>query len=209
MLLTVPAAAALFAVPGEIIAVLFERGAFKPADTRQVAGALGLFALGLPAFVMIKVFSPAFFAREDTRTPMRYAAWSLGLNTAGSVGLFFLFREIGLSPHLGIAVATSIGGWINAVLLYRKLRALGHFRADDRLRRSIPAILIASLVMTVVLLAGAYWLIPWLGPGNPLTVRGSALAALVAAGAIAYFLIVFATGALKPAMLKRLLRRGS
>ncbi len=207
LLLTVPAAAALFAVPAEIISVLFERGAFKAYDTRQVASALGWFALGLPAFVMIKVFSPAFFAREDTRTPMRYAAWSLGLNTAGSVALFFLFRELGLSPHLGIAIATTIGGWINALLLYRKLRVLGHFRADARLKRSIPMILLASLAMTIALVAGANVLIPWLANHNPLAVRASALTTLVGAGAVVYFALVFATGTLKAAMLKRMLRR--
>ena len=96
MLLTVPAAAALAVVPTEIVMGLFERGAFTAADTAPTAYALGIFALGLPSFVLIKVFSPAYFAREDTATPMRYAALSLTANTLGSVALFFLFRSIGL-----------------------------------------------------------------------------------------------------------------
>ena len=73
MLLTVPAAVALAVVPVEIVKGLFERGAFTAADTPATAYALAIFALGLPSFVLIKVFPPAYFAREDTATPMRYA----------------------------------------------------------------------------------------------------------------------------------------
>ena len=118
MLLTVPAAVALAVVPAQIVKGLFERGAFTAADTPATAYALAIFALGLPSFVLIKVFSPAYFAREDTATPMRYAVISLTANTLGSIALFFLFRRLGLMPHLGIAVATTLGGWLNAGLLY-------------------------------------------------------------------------------------------
>ena len=89
MLLTVPAAVALAVIPNAIVSVLYERGAFTAADTPSTANALAIFALGLPAFVLIKVFSPAFFAREDTRTPMQIAVVSLLANTAGSIALFF------------------------------------------------------------------------------------------------------------------------
>ena len=84
LLLTLPAAAALLVVPGPIIQVLFERGAFTSADTPATAQALAAFAVGLPAFVLIKVFSPAFFAREDTRTPMIYAGVSVIVNVLGA-----------------------------------------------------------------------------------------------------------------------------
>ena len=133
MLLTVPAAVALAVVPVEIVKGLFERGAFTPADTPATAYALAIFALGLPSFVLIKVFSPAYFAREDTATPMRYAVVSLTANTLGSIALFFLFRRLGLMPHLGIAVATTLGGWLNAGLLYATLVRRGDFVADARL----------------------------------------------------------------------------
>ena len=80
--------------------------------------------------MLIKVFSPAYFAREDTTTPMSYAALSLTANTIGSIALFFLFRAMGLMPHLGIAVATTLGGWLNAGLLYATLVKRGYFVAD-------------------------------------------------------------------------------
>ena len=81
MLLTLPAAVALAVVPTAIVAGLFERGAFTAHDTPATAWALAIFAIGLPSFVLIKVFSPAYFAREDTRTPMIYATISLTANT--------------------------------------------------------------------------------------------------------------------------------
>ncbi|MFM9941028.1 MAG: murein biosynthesis integral membrane protein MurJ [Hyphomicrobiaceae bacterium] len=208
MLLTVPAAVALAVVPGDIISVLFERGAFTQTDAQQVAAALALFAIGLPAFVMIKVFSPAFFAREDTRTPMRYASISLILNTLGSIGLFFAFREIGWSPHLGIAIATSIGGWLNAALLYLALRRRGHVQADQRLLWALPMIVLAAVVMGGALALGAQHMAPWLKPGQPLWSRGAALAVLLGSGAALYFAMAFLTGALKISMLRRALRRG-
>ena len=86
--------------------------AISPADdTAATASALIAFAVGLPAFVMIKVFSPGFFAREDTRTPMIFAAISVAVNMTGSLLLF---------PHYaqtGIALATTAAGWVNAILL--------------------------------------------------------------------------------------------
>ncbi len=209
MLLTVPAAAALAVVPHEIISVLFERGAFTARDTINVAAAVGLFAIGLPAFVMIKVFSPGFFARQDTAAPMRYAAASLILNTAGSIGLFFAFREWGLSPHLGIAIATSAGGWLNALLLWKELRRRGHFVADRRLLWALPMIVLAALAMATALWFGARELSPWLGSAQPLAVRGTALALLLGGGAAIYFALAFATGALRLGMLRRAFRRSA
>ncbi|TMJ63321.1 MAG: hypothetical protein E6G91_23460, partial [Alphaproteobacteria bacterium] len=128
------------------------------------AYALAIFALGLPSFVMIKVFSPAYFAREDTATPMRYAAISLTANTLGSVALFFLFRAMGLMPHLGIAVATTLGGWLNAGLLYRTLAKRGEFVGDARLRRALPRIGLATIVMGATLWIVATALVPWFAP---------------------------------------------
>jgi putative peptidoglycan lipid II flippase len=207
MLLTVPAAVALAVVPGEIVSVLFERGAFRPADTPATAYALAVFALGLPSFVLIKVFSPAYFAREDTATPMRYASLSLAANTAGSVALFFLFRSLGLMPHLGIAVATTLGGWLNAGLLYRTLARRGEFVADARLERSLPRILAASAIMGLALWPLAVALAPQLAAASALAVRVSALALLVGTGIIVYAAAAFALGAVSLRQLRGQLRR--
>lgn len=207
MMLTVPAAVALAAVPQPIVSVLFERGAFNSADTAATAAAVMIFALGLPAFVLIKVFSPAYFAREDTRTPMRYATVSLFANTLASIALFFLFRHLGLLPQLGIAVATTLGGWLNAGLLWRGLRRPGHFIADKRLQRSLPLILIASMVMGCVLFAVALLLGPWFLASSALVVRMLALCSLIGSGLAVYGILILALGVLRPTQLIRLLRR--
>jgi putative peptidoglycan lipid II flippase len=207
MLLTLPAAMALFVVPTEIVRVLFERGAFTAEDTPYTAEALRIFALGLPAFVLIKVFSPAFFARQDTKTPMRFAVWSLTANTLGSIGLFFLFRRLGWMPHLGIAVATTLGGWMNALLLYRGLKFQGHFAGDARLMRALPRILISALVMGAVLYGAALALDPWINQSKGLLVRFTALAVLVSVGFVAYFAAAQVTGAATLAQLRSAVRK--
>jgi putative peptidoglycan lipid II flippase len=206
MLLTVPSAVALAVVPTEIVRVLFERGAFTPADTPPTAYALAIFALGLPSFVLIKVFSPAYFAREDTATPMRYATISLTANTLGSIGLFFLFRRLGLMPHLGIAAATTLGGWLNAALLFRTLRLKGYFTSDGRLRSALPSIVLASLIMGCALWFMASALASWFDARGDLT-RAAALAALVATGLIVYALIILISGAVELRQLRGYLQR--
>jgi putative peptidoglycan lipid II flippase len=207
MLLTVPAAVALAVIPLDLVSVLYERGAFKAADSASVAAALAFFALGLPAFVMIKVFSPAFFAREDTKTPMRFATISLVVNTLGSIGLFFLFRSLGLRPHVGIAIATAIGGWINALMLWNELRRRGHFIMDARLKRALIGTVLASIAMGAALIALSHMLAPWLATSNGIVVRAGALAALVSIGGAIYFAAAFLFGALKVSALKSAFRR--
>ncbi len=208
MLLTVPAALALAVVPGPIVRVLFERGAFTALDTAQTSTVLAVFAFGLPAFVMIKVFSPAYFAREDTRTPMRYAAISLIANTLGSIALFFLFRRAGYLPHMGIALATTLGGWLNAGLLWAGLIRRGDFIADRLLLRSLPLIVLSSLIMAAALWFAADLLAPWLG-GPSQWERFGALIALVGAGVIVYMAAVQLTGAMTIRRLMAGLRRKS
>jgi putative peptidoglycan lipid II flippase len=208
MLLTLPAAVALAVVPTEIVQGLFERGAFTPADTPPTAYALGIFALGLPSFVLIKVFSPAYFAREDTRTPMRYAVISLTANTIGSIALFFLFRRLGFMPHLGIAVATTLGGWLNAGMLYATLVRRGNFAADARLRRAMPLILGACVLMGAVLWQLSAALAPWFEPAQGFSMRVAGLAVLVGAGLLTYALAVLALGVFDRTQLRRFLRRG-
>jgi putative peptidoglycan lipid II flippase len=145
LVLTIPAAAALVAIPGPIVSVLFERGAFGPEDATAVAWALALFAIGLPSFVLQKVVQPAFFAREDTVSPLRFAAWSVLVNIALSVlGAPFI-------GYLAIPLATSIGGWVHLMLLLRGARRYGtEVIADRQLRRRVPRFALAAAFMAAV-----------------------------------------------------------
>ena len=206
MLLTLPAAAALLAIPGPIVATLFERGAFDAADTEATMQALAAFALGLPAFVLIKVFSPGFFAREDTKTPMYFAGAGIAVNIAGSLVLFW---QIGF---VGIALATSASAWLNAGLLWSRLRARGDFAMDARLVTRLPLIVIASAVMGAALWAAAAHALPFaeaLMPGGWTQQALSivALAVLVAGGMALYAGLCQITGAARLSDLRQAMRR--
>ncbi|MBN8999968.1 MAG: polysaccharide biosynthesis C-terminal domain-containing protein, partial [Rhizobiales bacterium] len=152
------------------------------------AAVLAGFAAGLPAFVLIKVFSPAFFAREDTRTPMWLAAVAVLLNTVGSLLLFPRFGA------LGIAIATSAAAWLNAVLLAWRLVRRGHWTMDARLRRVLPRLLLAALAMGAAAHAAAGWAAPWLA-GEGLR-AALALAAICVGGAVLYGLACHALRAI-------------
>jgi len=189
LLLTLPAAVALAVVPAPILSVLFERGAFTATDRAATAAALAAFALGLPAFVLIKVFSPGFFAREDTKTPMIFAAISVFVNISGSLALF---PALG---HVGIAIATSASGWVNAVLLGATLARRGHYTVPGPLLSRLLRMALASGLMGLGLYFAAPPLWPLLAPENPLLLRIALLGALMALAATLYFALAHLSGA--------------
>jgi putative peptidoglycan lipid II flippase len=207
LLLTLPAAVALAVAAEPIISVLFERGAFKPADTPATASALAAFAVGLPAFVLIKVFQPAFFAREDTRTPMLFAGLNMVINIALSLALFFVFRAWGWMPHIGIAIATSIAGWTNAILLWLTLSRSDSFAWDGRLTRNLPLIALAAVLMGVALWFAGPHMTPYTTVGNPLVLRVAVLGALVLGGMVIFFGLTALSGVLTLARLRRAIAR--
>jgi putative peptidoglycan lipid II flippase len=201
MMLTLPAAVALAVAPGPIIAGLFERGAFTPADTRAVAAALAAFSLGLPAFVLVKVFSPAFFAREDTRMPMAFAVASVAVNVAASFALWPLLG------HVGIALATSLAGWVNALLLWGALWRRGHFAWDELLTRRLRAVAIASAAMGAAVFAAQFLVAPHVGGARSLLVNLLALGALCGSGLAVYAALLVLLGGADHALLRQSLRR--
>lgn len=146
-LLTVPAAVGLGVLAGPIVTVLFERGAFTAADSAQTSAAMVAFAAGLPAFVLVKVLQPGFFAREDTRTPVKVAAAAVLLNLVLNLILMQFLA------HVGLALATAIASWANGLALAHLLRRDGVFRLDERSKRRLPRILFAALVMGAALSA--------------------------------------------------------
>ena len=179
LLLTLPATVALVAIPWPIVSVLFERGAFDAEAAAATAWALGAFALGLPAYVLIKILQPGFFAREDTWSPFVAAAWMVGVNVVLTVGLFYWIGFV------GIALATAIAAWVNTGLLALWLRRARFLVADARLKSRLPRIALASLLMGAVLVGGQALAMPWLT--GDLAMRVAALAALVIGGMAVYF----------------------
>jgi len=201
LFLTLPAAAALLVMAEPIVRVLYERGAFTAESTAVVSQTLAIFGLGLPAFVLIKAFTPGYFAREDTRTPMWFAAVSVIVNVSTAL---ILFPRWG-AP--GIATASAIAGWVNAALLLGVLIRRGHWGSDRALLLRIP-----RLVLAAALMAGAIWFAldhaaTWLQPASPLSQQVAALALLILGAAILYFGIAFGTGGASFAMIRRSVRR--
>lgn len=201
MLLSMPAATALIALAQPIVAVLFQRGAFGSTDTYETAQTMIWFSAGLPAYVLIRVLQPGFFAREDTRTPTVFAGISVVVNIALSLALFPFLK------HVGIAVATSVAAWANAVLLGIWLGRRGHFRLPAEDWRRHILIIVAALVMAGILWGLSMPLAPYLSPSAPLIVQLVALTALCVLGAALYFAAVHFSGAQPLGQLLRRLRR--
>lgn len=200
LLLTLPAAAALVTLPETIIGVLFQHGAFTASDTKATADALAMFALGLPAFVATKVFTPGFHAREDTRTPVRLAIIAMIANLVVALSLLWSLE------HVGLAIATSVAAWVNVGQLGFTSHRRGHFVPDTRLITRSLRLVLATAVMVVALLGLEYLARPFFD--RDLLWRIGALLFLVGSGGLAFLLAALATGAVGPADLKRLLRFG-
>jgi putative peptidoglycan lipid II flippase len=182
LLLTLPAAAAFIVLAQPIMTVLFERGAFGPVEAAATAAALSAYAAGLPAFVLVKVLAPGFFAHHDTATPVKIAIAAMIANLVLTLGLMQFWA------HVGIAIALSAAGWLQAILLLILLERRGHFRLDRRARSKLPRIAAAALGMGAIVLGLRLMLAPALA--GPLILRLGALSALVAAGFIVFGALV-------------------
>ena len=180
LLLTVPAALALIVIPEPIIQVLFERGAFGADASEATALALMAYAIGLPAYVGIRVFTPGYFAREDTATPVRIAALAMVVNVVLNLVLMQPFG------HVGIALASSVSAWLNILLLVAVLAKRGHYKPDARLMSRLLGIAGASVVMAGALWFAAAWAVPWLA--GPLVEQVAALTILVVGGLALYLI---------------------
>jgi putative peptidoglycan lipid II flippase len=197
--LTVPAAVALVAIPLPMVSVLFERGATTASDSAAIAVAVAIYGLGLPAFVLQKVLQPLYFAREDTRSPFRFAVWAMVINAAVAIGL---------APVIGWlapAIATTLAGWVMVWQLARGAKAMGevaHF--DDRFRQRLWRIVAASLVMGAVLWGLNIVLTPWLALPY---LRLAVLAGLIGMGILTYGVAGQALGAFRLAEIKAMFKR--
>ncbi len=174
LLLSIPCVVAFFVIPDLIMRALFMRGAFTAADADAAARTLMAYASGLLPFVLIRSAVATFFARGDTATPVKAAL------LAAAVNIGFKFLLMGPLAQVGLALATSIGAWINLGLVVWFAARAGHIPHDKRLRLSILRLAIAGFIFAVVLwlchASVTGWLADWHGPRD--------LAALAIIGAI-------------------------
>ncbi|RVD68034.1 lipid II flippase MurJ, partial [Mesorhizobium sp. M4A.F.Ca.ET.029.04.2.1] len=151
----------------------------------------------------VATFTPGYFAREDTRTPMIFAAISVGVNVATALTLF---------PSMGapgIAVASAVAGWVNAMMLLAMLIRRGHWGRDIPLLKRIPRLVLSAVIMATALYFAERHFATQIGPGSPLVVKATTVLALVAGGAALYFIAAFATGGADFGMIRRNVKRKS
>ena len=140
LLLSLPAAIALMVAGAPIMTALFARGHFTPADALATAGALAGYSAGIPAYVLAKTLSAAYYAREDTKTPLKFSLITVALNTIFALSFVLIFH-FGV---IGISAATGITAWINVAMLAWGLRTRGLLGFDDRLKFVLPRIVLAT-----------------------------------------------------------------
>ena len=199
LLLTLPAAAALMTIPGPIVSVLFARGAFAASDAQATAAALAAFAAGLPAFVLVKVLAPGFFARADTVAPLKVSVVAVIANIGLSLALFVFLG------HVGIALATTLASWLQAGLLGGLLYRRGFLVVDGRLKARLPRAVAASAAMATALWALRLALAGPLAGGA--VARAGGLALLVATGLAVFFVCAHVFGAARLGELRLALHR--
>ncbi len=206
LFLTLPAAVALIVSAWPVMSVLFGRGAFEPESVRLAAQSLAAYALGLPAFVLVKVVAPGFFARGDMAVPVKIGVAAVVLNLAMNVvfNIGYIISSLGVTvsapyanwlpslAHIGPALATSLAAMVNVGGLTVMLARRGYFRPDAQLRRRSVRIMAAAAAMGLALAAAQYVLF-----AQPLhgLARIGALVALIVSGMAVYGGAALAFGA--------------
>ena len=198
-----PAGLGLMFLAEPITATVYNYGRFTAHDTQMAAWALMAMSIGVPAFMASKVLLPAFYARQDTKTPMRAALWTVGTNVGLTIAIVTpLAMNQTMGAHAGIAFATAVAGVVNAVWLFIALRRQQLFTAAAGWPAYLFKLLFAGLAMVASLVALRLWTGDWssLAALN----RVVTLLAAVAMGAIVYGAVLLICG-LRP----RHLRDGS
>lgn len=192
-LIAVPAALGLVVLAEPLVGTIFYGGAFSAADVRMAALSLQAFALGLVGFSFVKILAPAFFAREDTTTPVRIGLIALVVNFLLSVLLAWWLTRAGFEgAHAGLALAISVAAIVNAALLYLRLRREGIAGGTGNWSRFLLRIVAAAACLAGVLLYLARPLEWWLKSG--IASRAWWLGLEVTAGAAIYFAVLFLLG---------------
>jgi putative peptidoglycan lipid II flippase len=194
-----PAAVGLFCLAEQLISTIFEHGEFAAVDTAATAPALMAYAVGLPAFLLVKIFANCFYAAQDTKTPVRIAMLCVAINLCGNL-IFMQYFE-----HVGLAMATSLAGWINAFLLSVYLYKRQLWTPSRQLMLFLlKSVLACTLMSVVILIIPAA---PYFTAESLLYEKIVALTVLIFSGAGAYFLTLHMVHALPRGTIKAFLQK--
>jgi putative peptidoglycan lipid II flippase len=204
MAFTLPAALALLIMPFFVIDAAVTRGAFSSEDARRTAEVLRHFAWGIPAFVLAKVFTPPFFARQRTKQPMQFAIVAVFINIAIGAALWFGLPRMGIDGAIGLAVGTSASGWINVLLLSGTLARERVYRISTRAWSRLARLAAACAVMGAFVAVCA-WQYPLLA--RVLLSKEIAMLVVGAAGFAIYGAAALILKAVTPGEIRGALRR--
>lgn len=201
LLIGVPAALGLLLLAGPLTTTLFQYNAFNPHDVRMTMIALMAYSFGFMGFSLVKVLIPGFFARQETRTPVRIGLIAIASGMAMSAGFVGLSVWLDFeAPHAGLALATSLSAWINAGLLFRRLRKDGIYQAQPGWGAFALRLLLANVLMAAALLLLTPALSEWLAAS--LETRGLWTLGLVTTAVLVYFCVLGLSG-LRPSHFRR------
>ena len=193
LVVSVPAAVALAILAEPLLATLFLRGEFTQRDVEMAAASLRAYAPGLLGFILVKVLAPGYFARQDTRTPVRVGLQALTLGMVLSGVFVLVLLQTGWFPaHAGIAAATACSALTNAALLLTGLKRQGVYRARPGWAALAWRVAVPSAVMAIALSAGLVLAGDWVAMSFP--TRAGLLTALVVGGATVYFAVCYLVG---------------
>lgn len=204
MVFTLPSAAAILAMPSFMLEGLFARGEFTVQNARDGALALFHYGWGVPAFVLAKIYAPAFFAREDTRAPMRFALISMAINVALGAALFFVLRSLGHAGFPGLAIATSVAAWVNVALMVTTLARNGSYAPSAKAIWRFTRIALVSAALGVAM---------WIGVANREALEAAlgskeiAILTLIVGGGLSYFAVLFLSGSVSIGEVRGAFRR--
>jgi len=154
LLFSIPSMLGFIFLGHEIITALFERGEFTAENSLNVYYALIAFSLGLPAYVSVKILTNFFFAKGDTKTPLKIALKVIIINLVLNIALVLYFKHINLPPHAGIPLASSIASWINFLLIRHHLKKAGLYALHKRFFTGLIVIFFAAFAMALALFYG-------------------------------------------------------
>ena len=207
LLLGLPSAVGLIVLGGPLTAAIFGHGQFSAHDIRMTTWVVWAYGFGFMGFSLVKVLVPGFYARQETRLPVRFATIGLAAGMALSLSSFLVARSLKIEgAHVGLALSTSLTAWVNSILLYRRLRSDGIYTPEPGWARFSLRLLFANSLMAAVALYGAGSLADWIAL-DALS-RALRLTALIAACGAVYFLSLWAMG-LRPRHLLMARGRGA
>jgi len=193
LLIGTPAMLGLILLAGPMLATLFQYGEFQPADVRMATLSLMAYAIGLLGFMLVKVLAPGFYARQDTRTPVRFAVYSLVANMSMNLLFVVPMAMNGIpGPHAGLALATELAAFVNAGFLFHRLRRDGVYSAEPGWMGFALRVFTADIAMAAFLWWGRGPLSQWFA--SAAAERAMHLAGLIGVAIAIYFVALLVLG---------------